>query len=126
MTIAAFAGRFDWLTLFAPAVVAASSDGTIAIDTRPYEGTAKFRIAAAAAGTGVTRNARLQHSDTQGGTYTDVPGGAFPVSAANTAQDAELQLDVNALRPWVRVAFTVAGGTAAGAVYVGFGAQRKY
>lgn len=126
MTLEAFPGRFDRLSLFAPAVVASTAAGSIEIDTLPYHGHAKAFLMAAAGGSGVTVNAKLQHSDTQGSGYEDVTGAAFPTNTANTAQNADIDVDLDGVKRYLRIHFTVAGGTGTGAVAAGLCAQKQY
>jgi len=56
-----------------------------AIDLNDYEGDIAFVLDASAGGAGVTYAVKLTESDTSGGSYTDVSGGAFTTTEANTA-----------------------------------------
>jgi hypothetical protein len=92
-----------------------------------FEGDIAFIISAAAAGSGVTLTAKLQHSDTTtAGDFTDISGGAFTAAAANTAFREKIYLNSNDLKRYIRVLFTVTGGTGSGAVAVLGLASKKY
>ena len=113
------------------AVVTATGAGTPAnVDLQgdnDFEGDIAFIISAAAAGSGVTLTAKLQHSDTTtAGDFTDISGGGFTAAAANTAFREEICLNSNDRRRCVRVRFTVTGGTGSGAVAVLGLASKKY
>jgi hypothetical protein len=69
---------------------------------------------------------KLQESDTSGGTYTDVTGGAFTTTDANTALVEKISVNTNDMKRFVKLSITVAGGTGAGAVSVVALASKKY
>jgi hypothetical protein len=69
---------------------------------------------------------KLTESDTSGGSYTDVSGGAFTTTTANTASLQKIFVNVTSLKRFVKVSITVAGGTGAGAVAVIGLASAKY
>lgn len=124
--IQSLGGRLDVATLHAAAAVTATGAGAIKLDLAPYEGSALVLINGAAAGSGVTRLAKIRHCDTSGGVYTDVSGGAFPAIAANTAQADSIQVDTNNLKRFVEIYFTVTGGSGTGVVGAQFVGQKKY
>ena len=113
------------------AVVTATGAGTPAnVDlqgTNDFEGDIAFIISAGAAGAGVTLTAKLQHSDTTtSGDFVDISGGGFTAAAANTAFREKIHLNSNDLKRYIRVLFTVTGGTGSGAVSVMGLASKKY
>jgi hypothetical protein len=119
------------LNLHKTAVVSATGAGTPAnVDlqgSNDFEGDIAFIIDAAAAGSGVTLTAKLQHSDTTtSGDFVDISGGGFTAAAANTAFQEKIYLNSNDLKRYVRVLFTVTGGTGTGAVSVVGLASKKY
>lgn len=119
------------LELHNNAVVTATGAGTPAnVDlqgSNDFEGDIAFIIDAAAAGSGVTLTAKLQHSDTTtSGDFVDITGGGFTAVGANTAFQEKIYLNSNDLKRYVRVYFTVSGGTGSGAVSVTGLASKKY
>ena len=132
MTIQNLGGKTTAFQLHAVSVVSATGAGQVAgaaatVDLLPYEGDVTFSIDHAAAGSGVTLTAKIQHSDTTtAGDFVDVTGGAFTAAAANTAGFATLTLNSDPLRRYVRVLFTVTGGTGTGAASVMGRGSAKY
>lgn len=132
MTIQNLGGKTTAFQLHACAVVSATGAGQVAgaaatVDLLPYEGDVVFSLDHAAAGSGVTLTAKIQHSDTTtAGDFVDVTGGAFTAAAANTAGFATLTLNSDPLRRYVRVLFTVTGGTGTGAASVMGRGSAKY
>ena len=132
MTIQNLGGKTTAFQLHATSVVSATGAGTVGgsaatVDLLPYEGDVTFSIDHAAAGSGVTLTAKIQHSDTTtAGDFVDVTGGGFAAAAANTAGFATLTLNSDILRRYVRVLFTVSGGTGTGAASVMGRGSAKY
>jgi hypothetical protein len=128
MTIHNLGSKTDLLSVHNNAVVTATGAGTPAnVDLIDYEGDVAFIIDSAAAGSGVTLTAKIQHSNTTtAGDFVDVTGGGFTAAAANTAFRQKIYLDSNDLRRYVRVLFTVTGGTGSGAVSVQALGSKKY
>lgn len=124
--IQALGGRTAVVNLYSNAVVSATGAGAIKVDLAPYEGSAIVLVNGAAAGSSITRLTKLRHCDTEGGVYTDAPGGEFPALAANTARATSLQINTNAFKRYVEIYFTVTGGTGTGAVAAQIVAQKKY
>ena len=81
-----------------------------------YEGDMAVLLDAEAGGASITYAVKLTESDTSGGTYTDVTGGAFTTTTANTASLQKITVNVTSLKRFVKATATVAGGTGAGAV----------
>ena len=128
MTIHNLGSKTDLLELHNNAVVTATGAGTPAnVDLIDYEGDVAFIIDAAAAGSGVTLTAKIQTSNTTDtGDFVDATGGGFTAAAANTAFQEKIYLNSNDLRRYVRVLFTVSGGTGEGAVSVVALGSKKY
>jgi hypothetical protein len=128
MTIFNLGSKIDLLALHASAVVASTGAGTPAyIDLNDYDGDAAFVINAAAAGSGVTMTAKLQHSDTTtSGDFADITGGGFTAAAANTAFSEKIYLNTDGTKRYIRVLFTVSGGTGTGSCGVSCLASKKY
>jgi len=97
-----------------------------AVDLEDYEGEMAVVLDAEAGGASVTYAVKLQESDTSGGTYTDVTGGAFTTTDANTALVEKISVNTNDMKRFVKLSITVAGGTGAGAVSVVALASKKY
>jgi len=97
-----------------------------AVDLEEYEGEMAVVLDAEAGGASVTYAVKLQESDTSGGTYTDVTGGAFTTTDANTALVEKISVNTNDMKRFVKLSITVAGGTGAGAVSVVALASKKY
>ena len=74
----------------------------------------------------LTKAVKITECDTSGGTYTDVTGGAFTTTSANTALVEKIYLNVSELKQYLKISSTVAGGTGAGAVAVVALASKKY
>lgn len=133
MTIQNLGGKTTAFQLHSSKVVSATGAGTdaasaaLTADLLAYEGDVTFSIDHAAAGSGVTLTAKIQHSDTTtAGDFVDVTGGGFTAAAANTAGFATLILNSDILRRYVRVLFTVTGGTGTGAASVIGRGSAKY
>lgn len=127
MTIHNLGSKTTAVRLHANAVVTATGAGNVAsIDLLAYEGDATFTIDHAAAGSGVTLTAKIQHSDTTtSGDFVDATGGAFAAAAANTAGFSSITLNTDVLRRNARVFFNVTGGTGTGPVSVIFRGSQK-
>jgi|TARA_B100001939_G_scaffold346195_1_gene364432 hypothetical protein len=97
-----------------------------AVDLEDYEGEMAVVLDAEAGGASITYAVKLQESDTSGGTYTDVTGGAFTTTDANTALVEKISVNTNDMKRFVKLSITVAGGTGAGAVSVVALASKKY
>lgn len=125
MTIHNLGTKTTILGLLRNDVVAATATGS-AIDLLGYEGDMAVLLDAEAGGASITYAVKLTESDTSGGTYTDVTGGAFTTTTANTASLQKITVDVTSLKRFVKATATVAGGTGAGAVAVIGLASAKY
>jgi len=97
-----------------------------AVDLEDYEGEMAVVLDAEAGGASITYAVKLQESDTSGGTYTDVTGGAFTTTDANAALVEKISVNTNDMKRFVKLSITVAGGTGAGAVSVVALASKKY
>lgn len=97
-----------------------------AVDLNDYEGEMAVILDAEAGGASITYAVKLQESDTSGGSYTDVTGGAFTTTDANTALVEKISVNTNDMKRYVKLSITVAGGTGAGAVSVTALASKKY
>ena len=113
------------LSLLPSDVVTATGLGS-AVDLEDYEGEMAVVLDAEAGGGSVTYACKLTESDTSGGTYTDVTGGAFTTTDANTALVEKISVNTNDMKRFVKLSIAVAGGTGAGAVSVVALASKKY
>ena len=113
------------LSLLPSDVVTTTGLGS-AVDLEDYEGEMAVVLDAEAGGAGITYAVKLQESDTSGGTYTDVTGGAFTTTDANAASVEKISVNTNDMKRFVKLSITVAGGTGAGAVSVVALASKKY
>ena len=125
MTIHNLGTKTTILGLLRNDVVTATATGS-AIDLLGYEGDMAVLLDAEAGGASITYAVKLTESDTSGGTYTDVTGGAFTTTIANTASLQKITVNVTSLKRFVKATATVAGGTGAGAVAVIGLASAKY
>ena len=125
MTIHNLGTKTTILGLLRTDVVTATATGS-AIDLLGYEGDMAVLLDAEAGGASITYAVKLTESDTSGGTYTDVTGGAFTTTTANTASLQKITVNVTSLKRFVKATATVAGGTGAGAVAVIGLASAKY
>lgn len=88
-----------------------ATGNTTGVDVSAFDGGGSVLLATAApAGTTPTLAAKLQESDTLGGTYTDVPGGAFTALAGVAALE-QLPINWTERKAFLRVANTVGGTT---------------
>lgn len=133
MTIQNLGGKTTGIQLHSAKTVTATGAGTDAAaaaltpDLLAYEGDIVFSLDHAAAGAGVTLTAKIQHSDTTtAGDFVDVTGGAFTAAAANTAGFSTISLNSDILRRYIRVLFTVTGGSGTGAASVVARGSAKY
>lgn len=128
MTIQNLGGKTTAIQMHACAVVSATGAGNVAtIDLLPYEGDMTFTLDHAAAGSGVTMTAKIQHSNTTtSGDFVDVTGGAFAAAAANTAGFSSITINTDGMRRYARVLFTVSGGSGTGAASVVARGSAKY
>ena len=112
MTILNLGTKTEVLNFLPNDVVTATVTASTAIDLVDYEA-------------GVTYLGKLTESDTSGGTYTDVTGGAFTITAANTASVQKISVNSDNTKRFIKAVVTVAGGTGAGAVaIVGLGSKK--
>ena len=125
MTIHNLGTKTTILGLLRNDVVTATATGS-AIDLLGYEGDMAVLLDAEAGGASITYAVKLTESDTSGGTYTDVTGGAFTTTTANTASLQKITVNVTSVKRFVKATATVAGGTGAGAVAVIGLASAKY
>jgi len=106
-------------------VVTATGTGS-AVDLVDYEGDIAVVLDAEAGGASITYAVKLTESDTSGGSYSDVTGGAFTTTSANTALVEKISVNTDGMKRYVKVSVTVAGGTGAGAVSVVALGSKKY
>jgi hypothetical protein len=125
MTIQNLGSGTEVLSLLANDVVTATGTGS-AVDLVDYEGDLAVVLDAEAGGGSVTYAVKLTESDTSGGSYTDVSGGAFTTTGANTALVEKISVNTNVMKRFIKVSVTVAGGTGAGAVSVLALGSKKY
>jgi hypothetical protein len=125
MTIQNLGSKTEVLSLLPNDVVTATGTGS-AVDLQGYEGDIAVLLDAEAGGSGITYAVKLTESATSGGTYTDVSGGAFTTTTANTASVQKIYVNASNLKRYVKASITVAGGTGAGAVSVVAVGSKKY
>lgn len=102
------------LLLAEPVARTSSLDGD-PIDIQDYEGVGVFALnaALATAGTTPTLNCKLQHCDTEDGTYADVTNGAFEEVTDEAGNGVQvLKLNVSNLKRYVKLIGTIAGASA--------------
>jgi hypothetical protein len=125
MTILNLGTKTEVLNFLPNDVVTATVTASTAIDLVDYEGDIAVILCAEAGSSGVTYLGKLTESDTSGGTYTDVTGGAFTITTANTASVQKISVNSNDMKRFIKAVVTVAGGTGAGAVaIVGLGSKK--
>jgi len=125
MTLKNLGSKTDVLNLLGNDVVASTGVGS-AVNIQTYEGSAAFVLTAEAGGSGITYAVKITECDTSGGSYTDVTGGAFTTTSANTALVEKIYLNISELKQYLKVSTTVAGGSGAGALAVVALASKKY
>tara|TARA_R110002020_G_scaffold27081_2_gene87210 strand:- start:1600 stop:1977 length:378 start_codon:yes stop_codon:yes gene_type:complete len=97
-----------------------------AVDLEDYEGDIVFCLDASAGGSGITYAVKVTECDTEGGTYSDMTGGGFTTTGANTALQEKIFVNSNDMKRFIKVSTTVAGGTGTGFVSVVALAAKKY
>ena len=125
MTMKNLGTKTTVLSLLPSNVVAATGTGS-AVDLVDYEGDLAVVLDAEAGGASITYAVKLTESDTSGGTYTDVTGGAFTTTTANTALVEKISVNTDGMKRFVKASVTVAGGTGTGAVSVVALGSKKY
>ncbi len=125
MTIQNLGSKTEVLSLLPNDVVTATGTGS-AVDLQGYEGDIAVLLDAEAGGAGITYAVKLTESATSGGSYTDVSGGAFTTTTANTASVQKIYVNASNLKRYIKISITVAGGTGAGAVSVVAVGSKKY
>ena len=125
MTILNLGTKTTVLSLLANDVVTATGTGS-AVDLQLYEGDIAVILDAEAGGAGITYAVKLTESDASDGTFTDVTGGAFTTTTANTALVEKISVNTDGMKRFVKASVTVAGGTGAGAVSVVALGSKKY
>lgn len=113
------------LTFIGNDVTASTKTGS-AVDLQDYEGDIALSLDAEAGGSGITYAVKLTEADTNGGSYTDVSGGAFTTTTANTALVEQLVVNSDEIKRFIKCVVTVAGGSGTGAVSVLGLAAPKY
>jgi hypothetical protein len=125
MTIQNLGTRTEVLNLLPSDVVTATGVGS-AVDLLDYEGDIAVSLDAEAGGSGITYAVKITQCDTSSGTYTDISGGAFTTTAANTAKTQKISVNTNEIERFIKASVTVAGGTGAGAISVVAVGSKKY
>jgi hypothetical protein len=125
MTIQNLGTKTEVLNLLPSDVVTATGVGS-AVDLLDYEGDIAVSLDAEAGGASVTYAVKLTECDTSSGTYTDVSGGGFTTTAANTAKTQKISVNTNSIQRFIKISVTVAGGTGAGAISVIAVGSKKY
>jgi hypothetical protein len=110
-------GALTVSALFAPnAAVAANSDPstnpTVSIANSVGEALVVLQAGAASAGSSPTLDVKLQHCDTAGGSFVDVPGGAFAQVTDATDSIQSMVIRPGTLKNFLAVAVTVGGSEA--------------
>lgn len=121
------AQTLDSLTHFTPcpvATITAVGDQT-GIDISALEGDIQFILTATAAGSGAAFASRIEESDTLGGTYTAVTGGAF-TEIGNAVSKQVLTLNADNLKSFIRYSVTAETGTASSVISVNAYGVNKY
>ena len=95
------------------------------VDFAGFEGDLVVRLNYTAAGSGATFDFRIEESDTQGGTYTAVAGGAF-AQIANAAGAQTLVISKDDTKRWLRFSVTSDAGTGSSSVSADYVGVKKY
>lgn len=102
----------------------ATYSGT-AFDSAAYDGTVKFLLdVGAVTGTSPTCDFKITHSDTSGGTYTDVTGATASQITATGIR--EINVDIGAAKQFLKVTGTIAGTTPSFTISEAIVGQKKY
>lgn len=97
------------LALLTPKAITATETGA-GVDVSEFQGMCSVLLDSTAMGGSATPTGtvKLQHSDTQGGTYTDT-GDVFAVVGAAGVSHQQLDVNADKFKKWVRVVNTLAG-----------------
>lgn len=90
-----------------------------------YDGDLVFRLNYTAAGAGATFDFRIEESDTLGGTYTAVTGGAF-TQVGNAAGAQTLVISKDDVKNFLRFSVTSDAGTGSSSVSCDYIGLKKY
>lgn len=116
---------YEVKTLLANVTVTATGVSS-ALDLSDFEGPVAVILDASAGGSGVTLAAKVTECATSGGSYTDVTGGGFTTTAANTATKQTITLNTDEMMKFIKLSMTVAGGTGSGNVAASVVGFKKY
>lgn len=99
--------------LLAPQGITATGTGTLTPDVTQLIGRGSFAATVGSVTAGGTLAITLEHADTVGGTYTPVSGAVINITAANANSIARSANPVNidALKPFIRVSYVAGGAT---------------
>lgn len=95
------------IVLAVSASITASGNGT-AVSVSDYQGICQIIMNSGPTNAG-TNTVKLQHSDDGSTNWVDVPNGAFP-AVGTTAAAPSITMNSDALKKFVRVVDTLAGG----------------
>ncbi|MFM1688151.1 hypothetical protein ACJ7VZ_06470 [Aeromonas salmonicida] len=95
------------VVLAVSASITASGNGT-AVSVSDYQGICQLIMNSGPTNAG-TNTVKLQHSDDGSTNWVDVPNGAFP-AVGTTAAAPSITMNADALKKFVRVVDTLAGG----------------
>lgn len=104
------ANQFTSTALLSARQITSTTTGA-AVDVTLLKGKGKvvLNCGAATAGTSPTCTVKLTHAATSGGSYSDVPGGAFTAVTDAAASVQQKFIDFDSLHPFVKVVATVGG-----------------
>jgi len=95
------------VALIPTAAISTTTTGS-AVDLVDYDGEAAVILNCGAGGVGATCDVKLTHSDTSGGSYTDVTGATF-TQVGNAASHQKISVNTNEMKQYVKAVCTVAG-----------------
>ena len=107
MTIQNLGTKTEVLNFLPNDVVATTVTASTAIDLLDYEGDIAVVLCAEAGSAGVTYAGKLTEADTSGGAYTDVTGGAFTTTAANTASVQKISVNSDNIKRFIKAVVIV-------------------
>jgi hypothetical protein len=106
-------------------VVSATATSS-ALDLSDYEGPVEIVVVSNAAGSGITNAMKITDCDTSGGSYTDVTGGGLTSVTNAVFGIQKIRLNSDAIKKFIKLAFTVSGGSGTGIIAATVIGNKKY
>lgn len=119
-------GELTVVSVQAPATIASTTD-TAAVDLTAYDGKVMMTLNYTASGSaGISTTVTVIDCDTSGGTYAAVSPAIAFTAFANAAGIQQVGIDTRAVRQFIKLRQTVAGGSSASVISAVMVGEKKY